>query len=124
MYHIDFTRPLSYSFQYDLRRFLCGRFAQSQTREDYLALLAEDVLNAIFPMIRTHWQIQRRAGNQSPTARERDEHLHLDPVFWGYASGWWDKPPLINARVETVATSGMLNRSGNMVGQSVCRWLV
>ncbi len=29
------------------------------------------------------------------------------PVFWGYAPGWWDKPPLINARVETVATSRM-----------------
>ena len=29
---------------------MCGRFAQSQTREDYLALLAEDI-NAIFPMI-------------------------------------------------------------------------
>ncbi|HHU7520294.1 TPA: SOS response-associated peptidase family protein, partial [Escherichia coli] len=38
---------------------------------------------------------------------ERDEHLHLDPVFWGYAPGWWDKPPLINARVETAATSHM-----------------
>lgn len=31
----------------------------------------------------------------------------LDPVFWGYAPGWWDKPPLINARVETAATSRM-----------------
>jgi putative SOS response-associated peptidase YedK len=38
---------------------------------------------------------------------ERDEQLHLDPVFWGYAPGWWDKPPLINARVETAATSRM-----------------
>ncbi len=38
---------------------------------------------------------------------ERDEQLHLDPVFWGFAPGWWDKPPLINARVETAATSRM-----------------
>ena len=29
---------------------MCGRFAQSQTREDYLALLAEDIERE-FPMI-------------------------------------------------------------------------
>ncbi|EHY3909424.1 SOS response-associated peptidase family protein, partial [Salmonella enterica] len=29
------------------------------------------------------------------------------PVFWGYAPGWWDKAPLINARVETAASSRM-----------------
>ncbi|EHT05187.1 hypothetical protein HMPREF9694_05512 [Klebsiella michiganensis] len=39
---------------------------------------------------------------------ERDEQLQLDPVHWGYAAGWWDKPPLINARVETAANSWML----------------
>ncbi|RRE44160.1 hypothetical protein EAO28_02410 [Klebsiella pneumoniae] len=38
---------------------------------------------------------------------ERDEQLHLDPVHWGYAPGWWDKPPLINARVETADASRM-----------------
>jgi putative SOS response-associated peptidase YedK len=31
----------------------------------------------------------------------------LDAVYWGYAPGWWDKPPLINARVETAASSRM-----------------
>ena len=40
---------------------------------------------------------------------ERDERLHLDPVFWGYAPGWWDKPPLINACVETAATGRIFN---------------
>lgn len=48
-----------------------GRFAQAQTRAEYLA------------------------------DEERDEQLHLDPVIWGHAPGWWDKAPLINARVET-----------------------
>jgi len=38
---------------------------------------------------------------------ERNEEPHLDPVHWGYAPGWWDKPALINARVETAATSRM-----------------
>lgn len=41
---------------------MCGRFAQSQTREDYLALLAEDIERDI-PYDRAHWQIQRRAGS-------------------------------------------------------------
>lgn len=36
---------------------------------------------------------------------ERDEQLHLDPVQWGYAPGWWDKPMLIYARVEAVSAS-------------------
>ncbi|VGP30009.1 Putative SOS response-associated peptidase YedK [Klebsiella variicola] len=34
---------------------------------------------------------------------ECDEQQHLEPIHWGYALGWWDKPPLINARVETAA---------------------
>jgi len=38
---------------------------------------------------------------------ERDKQLHLDTVLWSYAPGWWDKTPLINARVETAATSRM-----------------
>ncbi|MCS5969435.1 SOS response-associated peptidase family protein [Klebsiella variicola subsp. variicola] len=50
---------------------------------------------------------------------ERDEQLHLDPVHWGYAPGWWDKPPLINARVETAATSRMFKPLGSTVEPSV-----
>lgn len=36
---------------------------------------------------------------------ERNEQLHLDPVLWGYTPKWWDKQSLINARVQTAATS-------------------
>nr|DAL60276.1 MAG TPA_asm: Tubulinyl-Tyr carboxypeptidase 1 [Caudoviricetes sp.] len=36
---------------------------------------------------------------------ECDEQLHLDPVHWGYAPGWWDKPMLIYARVGAVSAS-------------------
>jgi putative SOS response-associated peptidase YedK len=32
---------------------------------------------------------------------------HLDPVVWSFAPAWWGKQPLINARVETAATSRM-----------------
>ncbi|STT54380.1 Gifsy-2 prophage protein [Klebsiella pneumoniae] len=46
-------------------------------------------------------------GTKVLLLNERDEQLHLDAVYWGYAPGWWDKPPLINARVETAASSRM-----------------
>ena len=46
-------------------------------------------------------------GTKVLLLNERDEQLHLDPVLWSYAPGWWDKQPLINARVETAATSRM-----------------
>jgi putative SOS response-associated peptidase YedK len=39
---------------------------------------------------------------------ERDEQLHINSVMWGYSPGWWDKPPLINARSETTPTSRMV----------------
>ncbi|WP_249438299.1 SOS response-associated peptidase family protein [Escherichia coli] len=66
------------------------------------------ILNAIFPMIPNPLaDTTSRREPKSYCSVKRDEHLHLDPVFWGYAPGWWDKPPLINARVETAATSRM-----------------
>ena len=91
---------------------MCGRFAQSQTREDYLALLAEDIERDIPYDPEPIGRYNVAPGTKVLLLSERDEHLHLDPVFWGYAPGWWDKPPL---RPPVVC----LNRSGNMVGQSV-----
>ncbi|EJM8988456.1 SOS response-associated peptidase family protein, partial [Salmonella enterica] len=55
---------------------------------------------------------------------ERDEQLHLDPVIWGYAPGWWDKAPLINARVATAASSRMFKPLWQH-GRAICfadRW--
>ncbi|WP_113421641.1 SOS response-associated peptidase [Escherichia coli] len=86
---------------------MCGRFAQSQTREDYLALLAEDIERDIPYDPEPIGRYNVAPGTKVLLLSERDEHLHLDPVFWGYAPGWWDKSPLINARVETAATSRM-----------------
>lgn len=66
------------------------------------------ILNAIFPYDpEPIGRYNVAPGTKVLLLSERDEHLHLDPVFWGYAPGWWDKPPLINARVETAATSHM-----------------
>ncbi len=89
---------------------MCGRFAQSQTREDYLALLAEDIERDIPYDPEPIGRYNVAPGTKVLLLSERDEHLHLDPVFWGYAPGWWDKPPLINARVETAATSHMFSK--------------
>ena len=86
---------------------MCGRFAQSQTREDYLAFLAEDIERDIPYDPEPIGRYNVAPGTKVLLLSERDEHLHLDPVFCGYAPGWWDKPPLINARVETAATSHM-----------------
>ncbi|MEG2568334.1 MAG: SOS response-associated peptidase family protein [Acinetobacter sp.] len=37
----------------------------------------------------------------------------------GYAPGWWDKPPLINARSETAATSRMFKPLWQL-GRAIC----
>ncbi|ONG15789.1 hypothetical protein BXT95_22825 [Escherichia coli] len=70
---------------------MCGRFAQSQTREDYLALLAEDIERDIPYDTEPIGRYNVAPGTKVLLLSERDEHLHLDPVFWGYAPGWWDK---------------------------------
>ncbi|HCT5556379.1 TPA: SOS response-associated peptidase [Enterobacter hormaechei] len=86
---------------------MCGRFAQAQTREEYLAYLADEADRDIAYDPEPIGRFNVAPGTKVLLLSERDEQLHLDPVFWGYAPGWWDKPPLINARVETAATSRM-----------------
>lgn len=95
-----------------------GRFAQSQTREEYLAYLADEAKRDIAFDPEPIGRYNVAPGTKVLLLSERDEQLHLDPVDWGYAPGWWDKPALINARVETAATSRM---SGSMAGRSVLR---
>lgn len=86
---------------------MCGRFSQSHTREEYLAYLAEEAERniAFDPEPISRYNVA--PGTKVLLLSERNEQLHLDPVHWGYAPGWWDKPALINARVETAATSRM-----------------
>ena len=86
---------------------MCGRFAQSQTREEYLAYLAEEAERDIAYDPEPIGRYNVAPGTKVLLLSERNEQLHLDPVHWGYAPGWWDKPALINARVETAATSRM-----------------
>ncbi|MDA8491633.1 SOS response-associated peptidase [Kluyvera sp. Awk 3] len=86
---------------------MCGRFAQAKTREEYLAYLAEEAERNIpyDPLPIGRYNVA--PGTRVLLLSERDKQLYLDPVLWGYAPGWWDKPPLINARRETATTSRM-----------------
>lgn len=99
---------------------MCGRFAQSQIREEYLAYLADEAERDIAYDPEPIGRYNVAPGTKVLLVSERDEQLHLDPVHWGYAPGWWDKPALINARVETAAQpAGCLSPSGSMAGLSV-----
>lgn len=88
---------------------MCGRFAQAQTREEYLANLADEADRYIAYDPEPIGRYNVAPGTKVLLLSERDEQLHLVPVLWGYEPGWWDKSPLINARVETAATSRMFN---------------
>ncbi len=95
---------------------MCGRFSQSMTREEYLSLFANEADRNIAYDPEPIGRYNVAPGTRVLLLSERDEQLQLDPVHWGYAPGWWDKPPLINARVETAA--GCLNLFGSTVGRS------
>ncbi len=86
---------------------MCGRFAQAQTREEYLAFLSDEAERDIAYDPEPIGRYNVAPGTKVLLLSERDEQLNLDPVLWSYAPGWWDKPPLINARVETASTSRM-----------------
>ncbi|WP_212023839.1 SOS response-associated peptidase [Citrobacter portucalensis] len=87
---------------------MCGRFSQSMTREDYLALLADESERGIPYDPEPIGRFNVVPSTKVLLLSERDEQLLLDSVLWGYAPGWRGKPPLINARSETAATSRML----------------
>jgi putative SOS response-associated peptidase YedK len=86
---------------------MCGRFTQVKSRDDYLEFLAEEAESTIPYDPEPIGRYNVAPGTKVLLLNNRDGTLHLDPVHWGYAPGWWDKPPLINARVETAATSRM-----------------
>lgn len=86
---------------------MCGRFAQFQMREKYLTDIADEDERDIPYDPEPIARYNVAPGTRVLLLSERADRLHLDPVVWGYAPGWWDKAPLINARVETAATSRM-----------------
>ena len=71
---------------------MCGRFSQSMTREDYLALLAEEAERDIPYDPAPIGRFNVAPGTKVLLLSERDEQLHLDPVIWGYAPSRMFKP--------------------------------
>jgi len=85
---------------------MCGRFAQYRSRNDYFdALGLEDDALIYDPEPIARYNVA--PGTRVLLLNMRGQHLHLDPVFWGYGPDWWHKPPLINARSETAPTGRM-----------------
>ncbi|MGP3789405.1 SOS response-associated peptidase family protein [Pseudomonas sp. B392_1p] len=86
---------------------MCGRFAQYKIAWEYLDPIGLDVplLSGVSPE-----PIGRY--NVAPTSKvqiihQNSDGLLLEPLPWGYAPFWAQgkRPPAINARVETAATS-------------------
>ncbi len=117
--------PLPYTFSLTTGGFICvDAFAQAQTREEYLAYLADEADRNIAYDPQPIGRYNVAPGTKVLLLSERDEQLHLDPVIWGYAPGWWDKAPLINARVATAASSRMFKPLWQH-GRAICfadRW--
>lgn len=98
---------------------MCGRFAQAQAREEYLTLFADHAERDIPFDPEPIGRYNVAPGTKVLLLSERDDKLGLDPVHWGYAPGWWNKSALINARVETAATSRMFKPLWQH-GRAVC----
>ena len=89
---------------------MCGRFAQFETREEYLEFLNAGVefTGALDGEPISRYNVAH--GTRVLLLNQRDDQLHLDPVHWGYQPAWAKesgRPSLINSRVETAATGRM-----------------
>lgn len=90
---------------------MCGRFAQYRTAIEYLEALRADVSDFQTGLeTRPIGRYNVAPGTRVLLLNRQDDGLHLDPVMWGYLPFWArqaNRPPMINARVETAATSKM-----------------
>lgn len=88
---------------------MCGRFAQYNSREEYLqALRIEGDSIPYDPQPLARYNVS--PGTRVLILSERDEGYALDPVLWGYRPEWWTKATMINARSETAATGKMFSK--------------
>ncbi|WMY76715.1 SOS response-associated peptidase family protein [Buttiauxella selenatireducens] len=78
-----------------------------QSRDDYIEFLLEEAESEIPYDPEPIGRYNVSPGTKVLLLNNREGTLHLDPVIWSYAPSWWDKAPLINARVETASTSRM-----------------
>lgn len=86
---------------------MCGRFGQSHEMQAYISKL-----ECQLPLITGFEPGLLERYNVAPTSvtrifRSSQEGMTIDPVKWGWEPFWakGKRPPAINARAETVATS-------------------
>ncbi|WP_447887231.1 SOS response-associated peptidase family protein [Serratia fonticola] len=89
---------------------MCGRFAQFQTTAQYLEQLGSDLefVGGFDTAPLARYNIG--PGTRVLMLNQRHGTLHLDAVRWGYQPHWAKeahRPAMINARVETAASSRM-----------------
>lgn len=96
---------------------MCGRFAQSQTREEYLTYLAEEAERDIAYDPQPIGRYNVAPGTKVLLLSERNERLHLDPVHWGYAPGGGTNPRLLTLVPKPRPPAECLNRYGSMAGR-------
>ena len=88
---------------------MCGRFVVARASADLLSGLMHDL-----PDLEDNYNVA--PTDHVAVVRQRKEHpRELDAVRWGFVPGWYPdltkRPQPINARIETVATSGMYRRA-------------
>jgi putative SOS response-associated peptidase YedK len=87
---------------------MCGRYASSQPPE-FIARLFQTV-NAL-PNVAPSWNVAPSQDAMVVRRHPETGERHLDLLQWGLVPHWTKDPPKtkhpINARAETVATSGM-----------------
>ncbi|TLX65052.1 hypothetical protein DN820_01690 [Stutzerimonas nosocomialis] len=86
---------------------MCGRFAQYRIPWEYVEKIGIQLplLGGLSPEPIGRYNVPPRSRVQ--LLHQDDDGLRLEPVPWGYAPFWAQgkRPPAINARVETAATS-------------------
>lgn len=86
---------------------MCGRFSQHRTAAEYLKALGCEVPLADALDSTPIGRYNVAPGTRVLILHRQPDGLHLQPVAWGYAPFWAQgkRPPAINARMETVASS-------------------
>ncbi len=86
---------------------MCGRFAQYREAYEYLDKLGMQLplLSGVNPEPIGRYNVPPQSKVQ--LLHQDEDGLRMEPVKWGYAPFWAQgkRPPAINARVETAATS-------------------
>ncbi len=86
---------------------MCGRFAQAQSREEYWRISWKRPNEILHGTRRLSGAITSRPGQKFYSSMNAMSNSISMPFTGAMRRGWWDKPPLINARVETAASSRM-----------------